>query len=98
MSETTSETAENSETDQSTAAETDDEASSNVAGYLYRGALVLLVLLAVVATLQLYFAVGRAINIWISSDFAPIFQAGLHLVVLLAAAIGISAVLRRMGG
>lgn len=76
---------------------TDWLADVDVEAYLYRGTLVLLVLFAVTAAFQAYISASRAIDVWISPDFAPVFQAGFNVVVLLAAVIGISLLLRRMG-
>jgi hypothetical protein len=40
-------------------------------------------LLALIATLQLYFNVSSAINQWISREYRSLFQAAFNLVVLL---------------
>lgn len=70
--------------------------SRDVRTYLHWGALAGFLLLAVAATLQLYGSATRAIRIWVSPDFQPVFVAAFNLVVLLVAAIGISLVLRRL--
>lgn len=72
--------------------------SRDVRAYLHWGALVGLGLLAAAATLQLYGSATRAIRLWVTSDFQPVFVATFNLVVLLVAAIGISIVLKRMAG
>jgi hypothetical protein len=35
--------------------------------------------------------------VWFSSDFVPVFQAAFNLVILVAAALGISVLVRRIG-
>jgi len=57
----------------------------------------ILCLLALVATFRFYFAASEAVRVWFSSDFVPVFQAAFNLVVLLAAALGISVLVRRIG-
>lgn len=57
----------------------------------------ILCLLALVATFRFYFAASEAIRVWFSSDFVPVFQAAFNLVVLVAAALGISVLVRRIG-
>lgn len=80
-------------------------ASTDVAGddfelreTLYKVALGLFTLLAVVAVLQLYLSVGSAINTFISRQYRPLFRAAFNLVVLLAAGIGISWTVRELSG
>jgi len=63
---------------------------------LLKGALVLLVLLAVVATLRLYLSASAAIGTWVTHEYRPLVQAAFNLVVLAAAGLGIVAVLRRL--
>ena len=74
----------------------ESEGGRDVRGYLLRGALLLLVLLAVLATLRFYLAASTAIDIWIERRYRPLFQAAFNLVVLLAAGIGISVVVRKL--
>lgn len=59
-------------------------------------AFAILSLLALVSTFRFYFAVSEAIRVWFTPDFVPIFQAAFSLVVLLASAIGISILVRRL--
>ena len=75
-------------------ADTDDDA--DVGDYLLKGALVMLVVLGVVATLQFYLSAQTAIARLASDQFRPAFIAGFNLVVLLAAGIGIAQVVRRL--
>lgn len=56
----------------------------------------ILCLLALVATFRFYFAASEAIRVWFSSDFVPVFQAAFNLVILVAAALGISVLVRRI--
>lgn len=72
----------------------DDE--SRLGEYLLKGALVLLALLALVATLQFYITTQTAISRWIDHEYRPIFLAAFNLVVLLASGVGITLVLRRL--
>jgi len=64
--------------------------------YLYRGALVVLVLLAVVALFQFYTSALNVIRTFVSPRYRSLFNAMFNLVVLLAAGIGISFVIREM--
>jgi hypothetical protein len=76
--------------------EGDDGGGRDAVDYLQWVALVVLALLALVATFRFYTSASRAIGIWIASDFEPIFQAAFNLAVLLAAAAGISVLARRI--
>lgn len=78
--------------------EPESEGGRDVRTYLLRGALLLLTLLAVLATLRFYLAASTAIDVWIDRRYRPLFQAAFNLVVLLAAGIGISVVVRRLSG
>ena len=64
--------------------------------YVQWGALVGLLVLAMIAAIQFYTSASRAISLWITSEYVPIFQAGFNLVLLLLAAIGISLLTRRL--
>lgn len=65
--------------------------------YLLKGALVVLGLLGVVATIQFYSSATSAINILVAEEFQPIFQAAFNLVVLLGVGLGIALVVRELG-
>lgn len=67
-----------------------------VRSYLYRGALVVLVLLAVVALSQFYMSALDVIRTFVADQYRSLFNAAFNLVVLLAAGIGISVVVREM--
>lgn len=71
-----------------------DEA--DVRTYLLKGALVLLVVLGVVATLQFYLSAQTAIRRFASTEFRPVFIAAFNLVVLLGVGVGVAQVVRRM--
>ena len=53
----------------------------SMVAYLYRGAVVGLAGLALIATVQFYLSASRAISIWIASDYEPFFQSAFNLVV-----------------
>ncbi|MFC7079675.1 hypothetical protein [Halorussus caseinilyticus] len=65
---------------------------------LYRAALALFVLLAVVAVIQLYASVNATINTFITHEYRPLFRAAFNLVVLLVAGLGISWSVRELVG
>lgn len=65
---------------------------------LYRAALGLFALLALVAVIQLYASVNATINTFISDQYRPLFRAAFNLVVLLVAGIGISWTVRELSG
>ncbi|MGM0591754.1 MAG: hypothetical protein ACQETI_09060 [Halobacteriota archaeon] len=56
-----------------------------------------LLLLAFIAVVQFYFAVGSVINTWVTPEYRPLFRAAFNLVVLLVAGVGISRQLLRIG-
>lgn len=62
--------------------------------YLRLGAVALLSLLALLATVRLYTSASAAIAGWVSPDFVPVFQAAFNLVVLLLALAGLAALYR----
>jgi len=80
-------------------ASTDDSRSSGerLAWLVQIGALVVLCLLALVATFRFYFAASQAIQVWISEDFVSVFQAAFNLLVLIASVYGVSVLVRRLG-
>ncbi len=65
---------------------------------LYRAALGLFVLLAVVAVVQLYASVNATINTFVTDEYRPLFRAAFNLVVLLVSGIGISLTVRELTG
>ena len=58
--------------------------------------LVVLSLLALVATFRVYIAASNAISVWISRDFVSLFQVAFNLLVLIVAVYGISVLVRRL--
>lgn len=68
----------------------------DAADYLWYTALVVLALLAVVATFQLYGSVGAIIDTFVADRFQPVFAALRDLTVLLLTVAGIVYVLRRL--
>jgi len=65
---------------------------------LYRAALGLFALLALVAVVQLYASVTATINTFIADQYRPLFRAAFNLVVLLVSGIGISWCVRELSG
>ncbi|WP_135852991.1 hypothetical protein [Halorussus salinus] len=65
---------------------------------LYRAALGLFVLLAVVAVVQLYASVNASIATFVAEEYRPLFRAAFNLVVLLVSGIGISLTVRELSG
>ena len=80
--------------------ETSDASTSNfrIRTNLYRAALGLFVLLAVVAVVQLYASVNATINTFVADEYRPLFRAAFNLVVLLVSGIGISLTVRELSG
>ncbi|WP_123534185.1 hypothetical protein [Halosimplex salinum] len=68
----------------------------DIRSYVQWAAFGILCLLALVATFRFYFAASEAIRVWFSPDFVPVFQAVFNLVVLVASAVGISLLVRRI--
>ncbi|WP_227353551.1 hypothetical protein [Haladaptatus salinisoli] len=73
-----------------------NERDERIRAYLYRGALVLLVLFAVVALFQFYTSALAVIRTFVADRYRPLFNAAFNLAVLLTTGIGISYVVRRM--
>jgi len=74
------------------------EDGSDVRDLILRGALVILGLVAVVALVQFYTSAVAVIDEWVGREYRALFRAAFNLVVLLAAGIGISAVVRELTG
>lgn len=68
----------------------------DVREYLLRVALLVLGLVAIVALFQFYTSLLAVINQWIAREYRAIFRAAFNLVVLMAAGIGISLVVREL--
>jgi len=85
-------------TDEPDSAPTDEPATDgrDVRALLLRAALLVLSVLAVVALFQFYTSANAAIGEWIGREFRSLFRAAFNLLVLLAAGIGISLVVREL--
>jgi hypothetical protein len=59
-------------------------------------AFAILVLVALVATFQFYFAASAAITEFVTRRYRPLFRAGFNLVIVLACGLGISLLVRRL--
>lgn len=70
-------------------------ADADVWRYLRLGAIGLLALLALIATVQLYTNTSAAIARWVAPTYVPVFQAAFNLVVLLLALAGLAVLARR---
>lgn len=77
-------------------ATTETTDSTDLMELLYKAALAGLVLLAAIAALQFYLSGSRAISIWVTREYEPLFQAAFNLVLLLLAGIGITWVVGRL--
>lgn len=73
-----------------------EQSGRDLVTYVEYAAFAILCLLALVATFRFYFAASTVIDVWFSSDFVPVFQAVFNLVILVASAIGISLLVRRL--
>lgn len=73
----------------------DSAGSRDLSTSLEWAALLILGLLAVIATFRFYLAASTAIGRLVTPEYEPLFQAGFNLVVLLLAITGISILLRR---
>ncbi|MDX1744454.1 MAG: hypothetical protein R3324_00835 [Halobacteriales archaeon] len=72
------------------------EKSRDLTTTLEWAGVVILGLLAVIATFRFYNAASRAIGRLVSPEYEPLFQAGFNLVILLLAVAGISVLTRRL--
>lgn len=73
-----------------------DDGSRDLSTTLEWAGLLVLGLLAVIATFRFYLAASTAIGRLVSSEYEPLFQAGFNLVILLLAITGISLLARRL--
>jgi len=55
-----------------------------------------LVLVGVIATLRFYFSMSAAINQFVTREYRPLFTAGFNLIIVLACALGVSVLVRRL--
>lgn len=68
--------------------------STKIRRYLVWGALGGCAVLTLVATVQFYWSVGAAIDLWVDRQYRPVMHAAFNLVVLLGSLIGISLLVR----
>ncbi|MFC7027984.1 hypothetical protein ACFQJ5_10905 [Halomicroarcula sp. GCM10025324] len=79
------------------ASDTDTGGSDrSIRTYAMWAAFAILVLVALVATFQFYFAASAAISEFVTRRYRPLFRAGFNLLVLLASGLGISLLVRRL--
>ena len=71
-------------------------AGQKVVRSLQWAAFAILILVALIATLRFYFAASNAINEFVTRRYRPLFQAIFNLVILLASALGLSVLVRRI--
>ncbi|MDH5019591.1 hypothetical protein [Halobacterium rubrum] len=72
--------------------------AGDVRDLILRGALVVLGFVALVAFFQFYTSAVAVIDEWVGREYRALFRAAFNLVVLLAAGIGISVVVRELTG
>ena len=75
---------------------TESDTGQRVIDALQWAAFGILILVALIATLQFYFATSNAIRNFVTPDYRPLFQAIFNLVILLASALGLSVLVRRI--
>lgn len=88
-------TAESSGDQQTNDTDTDDN-SRDMLEYTQWAAFGILVLVAFVATVRLYFAASASVETFVSRRYQPLFMTGFNLVVLLLSGVGLSVLLRRL--
>lgn len=64
--------------------------------YVQWSLLAILLLLTLIATIRLYFSASAAVDRFVTRQYRPLFQAAFNLVVLLAAGVGLSVLVRRL--
>lgn len=74
----------------------DEDTKTKMLRYLYWGGFALLFLFGAFAGWGFYRSIMRVIDIWVSSDFQPIFRALFNLTVVLVSVLGLSMLIRRM--
>lgn len=78
------------------ASDTEADEGRSIRTYALWAAFGILVLVALVATFQFYFAASAAISEFVTRRYRPLFRAGFNLVILLGSALGISLLVRRL--
>ncbi|MBV0903127.1 hypothetical protein [Haloarcula salina] len=74
----------------------ESEGGRSIAVFAQWAAFAILVLVALIATLQFYFSASAAIDTFVTSRYRPLFNAAFNLVVLLGCGIGLSVLVRRL--
>jgi len=74
----------------------DADTAQRMVRYAQWAAFALLLLVALLATVRLYFAVSATVNTFITRRYRPLFMAGFNLAVVLASAVGLSTLVRRL--
>lgn len=74
----------------------DQSTGERVLSMLQWAAFAILILVALIATLRFYFAASNAIDTFVTREYRPVFQAVFNLVILLASALGLSLLVRRI--
>jgi len=85
--------------DQSTrslAGQSDTDTARRMVRYAQWTAFALLAVVAVLATVRLYFAVSATVDTFVTRRYRPLFMAGFNLVVLLSCVGGLSVLVRRL--
>ncbi len=59
-----------------------EETKESLDEYFYKGAFIIVMLIATLSVLQLYLSLNNLINIWLSYKYQPIFQALFSIAVL----------------
>lgn len=80
------------------AATSDQSTAETLKRYLNYAVLAGLILVALVSVFQLYSAVTRTINTFVTPEYRAPFLAAFNLAVLLVAALGVSLQLKRLQG
>lgn len=76
--------------------QTIEDTKEKIVGYLYWGTFAAVFLFGAFAAYGFYGSVMDIIDIWVSEDFEPIFEAVFNLVVVLVAILGISLLVGRL--
>lgn len=74
----------------------DVDTATQMVRYAQWTAFALLVLVALIATIRLYFAVSATVDTFVTRRYRPLFMAGFNLAVLLSCGVGLSALVRRL--
>lgn len=73
-----------------------DDTGPSIAVYAQWAVFAILVLVALIATLQFYFSASSAIDTFVTARYRPLFNAAFNLAVLLVSGLGLSVLVRRL--